>query len=143
MRETARRGCNVRGVKVLVSAIALALAFAASAAAAPPPQQMFGTWTRTVTGADVQKVGATKVVAGQTWTLVITRNESSANHGKTTMRGNVVPTNAAQVNIELGQQKPNLYRWQRVGNKLILHANAEPNPDRKAVLVGTWVKRGG
>ena len=42
-----------------------------------------------------------------------------------------------------GQQKPNLYRWQRVGNKLILHANAEPNRDRKAVLVGSWVKRGG
>ena len=143
MRETARRGCNVRGVKVLVSAIALALALAASAAAAPPAQQLLGTWTRTVTAADVQKAGATKVVGGQTWTLVITRDESSASHGKTTMRGNVVPTNATQVNIELGQQKPNLYRWQRVGNKLILHANAEPNRDRKAVLVGSWVKRGG
>ena len=65
MRETARRGCNVRGVKVLVSAIALALALAASAAAAPSPQQMLGTWTRTVTAADVQKAGATRAVAGR------------------------------------------------------------------------------
>ena len=128
-------------MKALLSVIVVALVLAASAAAASPPKQMLGTWTRTVTATDIRRADAKKVVPGKSWTLVITSLHSSAGQGKTTLRGNIVPTSATQVNIELGQQRPNLYEWRRVGSKLILHARFEPNPDRGAVLVGTWVKR--
>jgi hypothetical protein len=128
-------------MKTLLAAVVAALVVVSSAAASPPPKQMIGKWTRTVTAADVHHAGATKVVAGLTWTLVIAQRASSASHGTTTLRGEVIPTSATQVNIELGQQKPNLYDWRRVGTKLILHARVEPNRDRAAVLVGTWVKR--
>ena len=136
-------GLSVSTVKIVVAALLAALVVVASAAASPPPKQILGKWTRTVTAADVHRAGATRVVAGLTWTLLIAQRGSSASHGTIHMRGKVVPTNATQVNIELGQQKPNLYDWRRVGKTLILHARVEPNADRAAVLVGTWVKRGG
>src|SRR5437868_934495 len=107
-------------MKTLIATAVAALVLASTAAASPPPKQMLGKWSRTVTAADVNRTGATKVVAGLTWTLVITQNGSRASQGTTTIRGELVPSNATQVNIELGQQKPNLYDWRRVGKKLVL-----------------------
>jgi hypothetical protein len=130
-------------MKLLLPAFVVALLLAAPAAAAPPPDQMIGKWTRTVTSADVHRAGARTVVAGTTWTLVIGRSGSSATHGTRTMRGHLVQSNATQVNIEIGQQKPNLYDWRRAGSKLILHMRFDPVADRAAVLTGTWVKHTG
>lgn len=130
-------------MKTLLAAAIAALVVASSAAASPPPQQMIGKWTRTVTAADVTRAGATGVVAGLKWTLAISQNGSIASQGTTKMRGEIIPSSATQVNIEIGQQKPNLYGWRRVGTRLFLHAVVESNANRKAVLVGTWVKRAG
>ena len=135
---------SVGSMRALLAAVAVALVLAAAAsAAAPPPTPMLGTWTRTVTAADVQRAGATRVIAGLTWTLTIARRGSVARHGKLIMRGQIIPSNATQVNIELGQQKPNLYDWRRAGKKLFLHRRSDSNADRSAVLQGTWTKRSG
>jgi hypothetical protein len=134
---------SLGAMKTLLAAIVAGLIVVATASASPPPKQLIGKWTRTVTAADVHHAGATKVIAGLTWTLVVTQQGSTASHGATKMRGQIIPSNATQVNIELGQQKPNLYDWRRIGTKLVLHARVEPNADRAAVLVGTWVKRAG
>ena len=73
-------------MKTLLAALVAGLIVVATASASPPPQQLIGKWTRTVTAADVHHAGATKVVAGLTWTLVVTQHGSTASHGTTKMR---------------------------------------------------------
>src|SRR4051795_3123194 len=141
---TGRRaaGHSVRVMKMLLAALAAGLIVVATASASPPPQQLIGKWTRTVTQADVQREHVSNVIPGLTWTLVVTQHGSSATTGGgAPLRGSVVPSNATQVNIELGQQKPNLYQWRRSGKKLTLRAVVEPVSSRAAVLVGVWKKR--
>ena len=139
-RRAVRR--SIGGMKTLLAAVAAALAVAATASAALPPKELVGKWTRTVTASDVQRAHSTKIIPGTTWTLVIAQHESRVSTaGGAPMKGNVVPSNATQVNIELGAQKPNLYDWRRSGKKLTLHARVDQVADRAAVLSGVWKKR--
>jgi hypothetical protein len=132
-------------VKLLLPAAVLAaLVVIATASAAPPPPQMVGKWTRTVTKLDITlaKANPARVKAGSTWTLVIAQHGATASTpGHTPMKGQLVPSSSSQINIEIGQQKPNLYDWRRSGTKLVLHARADSVHDREAVLNGTWKKR--
>ena len=135
-------GSSVGGMKILLGAVLAALVVVATASAAPPPTELVGKWTRTVSTADVLRAHARKSIAGTTWTLSITQHGSTASTpGRVPMRGEIVPSSATQVNIEIGQQKPNLYSWHRTGKQLTLHAYADSIADRNAVLNGLWKKR--
>jgi hypothetical protein len=130
---------SLRGVRLLlVVCVAGALVGATAADAAGPPQDMLGTWTRTVSKQDVARTHAKKIKPGSTWTLVITADTSSARSpGAKPFTGHVIPTGATLVNIELGKGN-DLYGWRRSGKTLLFTKRVESNPDREAVLVGTW-----
>lgn len=133
---------SVGGVKTLLAAAVAALVVVATASASPPPAQMIGKWTRTVKPADIVRAGSSKIIPGQTWTLVITQHGATASvAGSKPMKGQLIPSSATQINIEIGVQKANLYDWRRYGTSLILHKRVDPVADRAAVLTGTWKKR--
>jgi hypothetical protein len=142
MSSIRRRPRTVAVVKLLLlSAVGVALVVVAAAAAAPPPEELLGTWTRTVSAADVNRAHSTRIIPGTKWTLVIGRHTSSVrSSGGKTFKGTIVPTSATLVNIELGA-KTNLYGWRRAGKTVIFTLNHDPNPDRVAILVGTWKRR--
>src|SRR3954466_8539329 len=88
---------------IVLSAVALALVVVATATAAPPPDPMLGTWTRTVTKADVKRAHSKRVVAGSTWTLVIRKETSRASSpGVKPFKGAIVIAAPTLVNLELG-----------------------------------------
>jgi hypothetical protein len=129
-------------VKTLLAGVVVALVVVSTAAAEPPPAQMIGKWTRTVAPKDIVRAGSSKIIPGQTWTLVVTQRGSTASvGGSKPMKGQIVPSSATQINIELGVQKPDLYGWRRYGKTLVLHKVVDSVPDRVAVLNGVWKKR--
>lgn len=140
----ARRGDgrSVGGVRLLfLACVAAVLVGATAADAAGPLQDMLGTWTRTVTKQDIARTHAKKIKAGSTWTLKITEASASARSpGAKPFTGHVIPTAPTLVNIELGNTN-DLYGWRRSGKTLLLTKRVESNPDREAVLVGTWKLR--
>jgi opacity protein-like surface antigen len=127
---------------ILLAALGLALAVGvATATAAPPPDPMLGTWTRTVTKADVKRAHSKKVVAGSKWTLVVGKETSRATSpGSKPFKGAIVIATATTVNIELGAENC-LYVWHRAGNTLLFILSSDPNHNRQAILVGTWKRR--
>jgi hypothetical protein len=126
---------------VLLSALGVALVAAAGAAAGPPPDELLGTWTRTVSSADVHRAHSRRVLPGTTWTLVVGRKGSSVRSAATKpLKGQVVPAAPTLVNIELGT-KPDLYLWRRAGKTMILTRKHDPSADRAAILVGSWKRR--
>jgi opacity protein-like surface antigen len=128
--------------RVLLSAVCVALVLAAAAAASPPPNQMIGTWTRTVSKADVRLAHSKRIKPGSVWTFVIGKSTSTASSPSTTrkFKGQIVPTSATFVNVELGD-KPCLYGWRRIGTSLIFNLESDSNPDRVAILRGTWKRK--
>ena len=133
---------SVAHVKLIVlTALGFALVVVATATAAPPPDPMLGTWTRTVTKADVKRAHSKKVVAGSKWTLVIGGETSRATSpGRKPFKGAIVIAAPTLVNIELGLENC-LYGWRRTGNTLLFTLRSDPNHNREAILVGTWKRR--
>jgi hypothetical protein len=118
-----------------------ALIVAAVAAAAPPPQLM-GTWTRTVSKADVVRAHATRIKPGSRWTLVITEGKTVASSpGAHSFTGHFTPETAATVSLSVGDGKFNLYAWQRSGDSLRFKWQNDENANRRAVLAGLWTRR--
>ena len=118
--------------------LGVALVAVSAVDAAPPPQQLFGTWTRTVSKRDVLRAGAKKIEPGSVWTLVVRADKSSLRSAAVTgWTGMIVAVNATNVNIELGTGV-DLYSWRLAGHTLILAKKEDQNTDRWAVLGGTW-----
>jgi hypothetical protein len=126
---------------IVLSAVGAALIIVAAATAAPPPDPMLGTWTRTVTKADVQRAHSKRVVAGSKWTLVIGKETSRATSpGARAFKGAIIIATPGAVNIELGAENC-LYAWRRIGSTLLFILSSDPNHNRQAILVGTWKRR--
>lgn len=126
---------------MLLSALGVALVAVAAAAAAPPPNELLGTWTRTVSAADIHRAHSKRVLPGTVWTLVVGTKGSSVRSPTTKpLKGQVVPAAPALVNIELGTE-PDLYQWRRAGKTVILTLKHDPSADRTAILVGAWKRR--
>ena len=126
---------------IVLSVAALALVIVAAATAAPPPDPMLGTWTRTVTKADVLRAHSKRVVAGSKWTLVIGKETSRATSpGAKAFKGAIVIAAPTLVNVELGAENC-LYGWRRASNTLLFTLRSDPNHNRQAILIGTWKRR--
>src|SRR3954471_21039758 len=127
---------------IVLLAVGLALSVVdATATAAPPPDPMLGTWTRTVTKADVKRAHSKRVVAGSKWTLVIGAETSRATSpGTRPFKGASATGGPTLVNVELGHENC-LYGWRRAANTLLFSLTSDPNHNREAILVGTWKRR--
>jgi hypothetical protein len=126
-------------MKMLLFGVCVALVLVASASASTPPQQLIGTWTRTVSAQDIQRAHAKKVKAGSKWTLVIRPGTSTASSpGLKGFSGAVVPSSATQVSFELGTHETDLYNFRVAGKTLTFTKYTDDNRERTAILVGVW-----
>jgi opacity protein-like surface antigen len=132
----------VRPLLATAVVAAAALFAAAAVSAAPPPTQLLGTWTRTVSKADVARAHSTRVKAGSKWTLVITAAKAVASSpGLKPFRGHFTLETVSTVSLSVGDGKYNLYGWQRIGNQLLFNFQKDDNANRRAVLAGLWKHR--
>jgi opacity protein-like surface antigen len=133
---------QVRTLLAIAACACAALLAATAAAAAPPPTQIIGTWTRTVSKADVLRAHATRIKPGSKWKLVITERKSVASSpGVRPFAGQFTPETAVTVSLSVGDGKYNLYSWRRVGDTLRFQVQKDDNANRRAVLDGLWAHR--
>jgi hypothetical protein len=106
---------------VLVAGLACSSGSAIASERSALPQQVVGTWTRTVTTADVARVKTNGVTAGSFWTLIVQKNGSAmvgGNGGQYT--GMLVPVGTTRIHVKMGDPTPNVYGWRLAGRRLTL-----------------------
>jgi hypothetical protein len=110
-------------------------------ASAVPPH-LVGTWTRTVTRADVKRTGAHGIPVGTVCTLTV-KNSSGESRLVCTKNvdplfGFVVRAGSGRVHINLGLAHPDVYTW-RVSGPLLTFTKVEDTVrDRVAAMEGVW-----
>ena len=104
---------------------------------------LVGQWTRTVTGADVKRSGATGIPAGSVWTFTVKKGGAAHIAGSTgdAFDGTVVNAGANRIHIELGLSCPCAYRWSISGQQLTFTKTNDPVGDRVAVFWGVWQRK--
>jgi hypothetical protein len=123
--------------------IAVACAVGVTGASAAAPSKLVGTWTRTVTQADVSRAHAYGVSAGSVWTLIVRRNGTALVGGPAgQFSGAMVPAGAGKVHVNLGTACTNVYTWKTSGQTLTFTKVRDCEPDRVAAFNGVWHKKG-
>lgn len=124
-----------------VLAVALTVGVAGASAAVPP--KLVGTWTRTVTQADINRAHAYGLSPGTVWTFVARKNGTATVGGPAgQFTGTLVPAGANRLHINLGTQCPNVYTWRASGRTLTFAKVKDCQPDRVGAFVGVWHKKG-
>jgi hypothetical protein len=130
----------------LVAPAASGIAAVANTSAVPAP--LVGKWTRTVTAADVKRVGATYPVhAGMVCTLTIKKdgvfNASVICTGgqKGGFVGTVEVAGPNRVHIKLSDPYPDVYSWHVSERRLTFTKVKDPFANRVAVFSGVWHRK--
>lgn len=138
--------CSVVALAVsVVAPAASGVAAVANTSAVPAP--LVGTWTRTVTAADVKRAGATLVHAGWPCTLTIKSagvlNASIICTGGQPggFQGIVDVAGAHRVHIKLIEPDPDVYSWHVSGRLLTLTKVKDTAASREAVFWGVWRRK--
>jgi hypothetical protein len=111
------------------------------------PAKLVGTWTRTVSSADVKRTpGGLVLMAGHVFTLNIAKSGSwtvacKGLGGLCTADGNMVPAGADRVRIIINGEPPALYGWRVSGRLLTLTKLKDAVPDRRLVMWGIWKRK--
>jgi hypothetical protein len=124
----------------LVPAVS-AIAATAQTNTFPPP--LVGTWTRTVSQADVTREQGFSGLAGSRCTLIV-HASGSAHIGcpqVVNFTGKLVPEGTNRVQIAFADVNPNTYTWRVSGPHLTLTKIKDPTPDRAATMSGTWTRK--
>ena len=143
---------KTKGLIILLGAVAGAVSLVAASAALPNtsavPAPLVGKWTRTVTAADVKRVGATfPVHAGMICTLTIKKdgvwNASVICTGgqKGGFLGTVDVAGPNRVHIKLSEPIPDVYGWHVSGRRLALTKVKDTFANRDAVFSGVWDRK--
>jgi hypothetical protein len=107
--------------------------------------KLVGTWTRTVSKADVQREEAYGGLAGAHCTLTV--KMSGASHiacpgqASVSFSGPITSKGTNHVQISLGDLNPNTYKWHVAGRLLTLTKLKDSNPDRSATMSGVWKRK--
>jgi hypothetical protein len=132
-------------VAAIVVIVALPVAGGAGAAGRHPAlsSQLVGSWTRTVSSADVKRARSYGIPPSSVWTLSIERNGTASAFNKSVggFNGTIVAEGADRVRIKLGIPAPNEYRWHASKQSLTFAKIKDSVPDRIAVFVGTWRRK--
>ena len=130
----------------LVAPAASGIAAVANTSAVPAP--LVGKWTRTVTVADVKRVGATfPVHAGMICTLTIKKdgvlNAAIICTGgqKGGFKGTIDVAGPNRVHIKLSEPVPDVYSWHVSGRLLTLTKVKDTFANRVAVFWGVWHRK--
>jgi hypothetical protein len=137
---------------VLVAAAALVPG--ASAVSFPTP--LVGTWTRTVSKADIKRAHvpqseSSEVFPGAVYLLIIRKNGNATAtllHGQgqngQSWTGTIVPAGANRVHIMLPLAFPNTYSWRVTARRLTFTKVSDSDRtihDREAVFGGAWTRK--
>ena len=134
----------VAALSIVVLGLVPAVSVIAAAAQTDTfPPQLVGTWTRTVSKADVTREQAFSGLAGSHCTLTVKKSGSAhiGCPGVANFTGKIVPKGTNRVQFALGDVNPNTYTWRVLGRHLILTKIKDPTPDRAAVMAGTWTRK--
>src|SRR5262245_61148491 len=133
------------------SAVVVALSCGVTASAtlavptSPLPAQLVGTWTRTVTAADVKRDQSYGGPGGGRWTLTIKANGAASvgSKGLGTFKGPIVAAGPNRVHINVGLVFPNTYSWRVSGRNLTFTKISESRvaTDKLVVFWGTWKRK--
>jgi len=107
------------------------------------PGQLAGTWTRTVTKADVKRTEGAATLIGAKCTFTVNAN-GAAHVGCTRIGGfggTVVAAGRNRVHVNLGIPAPDVYGWYVAGQTLTFTKVSDTVPDREAVFVGVWKRK--
>ena len=138
---------GVSSLCAVAVAVAAAAVFAVAARSAAAPQlsaKLVGTWSRQLTQSDVTK-GKPEIPAallvGTKCTLSL--KSTGAAHlacGKLLgqFNGSVTPTGSTNVRIDVGDGRPNTYRWSVSGSVLTLTKVTDPSTNRITIFGGAW-----
>ena len=133
---------------MLAALAALAIPAGVSARADATPSTITGTWTRTVTQADVKRRGLAatgpwrlELKSAGTMRLFNNSTKKAIGTGKVTAG----PGTLKMVNLlvigggRCAKEEETTYRYSLTGGKLVLSVNGRDKcPGRATVLVGTW-----
>jgi hypothetical protein len=123
--------------------IAVTCTVGVTAASAAVPSKLVGTWTRTVTKADIDRAKAYGLSAGTVWTFVARKNGTGSVAGPAgRFDGSLIPAGANRLHINLGTSCPNVYTWRVSGRTLTFAKVNDCQPDRVGAFVGVWHKKG-
>lgn len=107
--------------------------------------KLVGTWTRTVTRADVTREEANPSLVGSLCTLTIKGSGGAhivcPHTPGAVFTGKIIPKGASRIQILFGDVNPNTYRWSVAGRNLTLTKLEDPTSDRAATMSGVWKRR--
>ena len=107
------------------------------------PAKLVGTWTRTITLADVKRSHGYENPAGTVCTLTIKHGGAAhlACTGVGAWDSKLVPAGSGRIHIGFGDPTPGVYRWHVSGRLLTLTKLSDRQPDRVGVLWGVWKRK--
>jgi hypothetical protein len=145
MNRSSRTAALVSALAVSVILGPVAGGTASIPTAGRVPLKLVGTWTRTVTAADVRREHATDIhnirLARSGWTIQIQKSGAASLFGPDYFTGPVSSAGANRVNIYLGFHYPNVYKWRVSGRLLTLTKVSDSFALRAAVLHGVWKRK--
>lgn len=134
-------------VCALAVAVAAAAVFAGAARSAAAPQlstKLVGTWSRQLTQSDVTKgkpeIPAALLVGTKCKLSLKATGAAHLDCGKLLgdFNGSVTPTGATNLRIDVGDGRPNTYRWRVAGSVLTLTKVTDPSGNRITIFGGAW-----
>jgi hypothetical protein len=112
------------------------------------PPQLVGTWTRTVTKADIKRAKVPSTEAGEVYpglvlVLAIRKSGAARLTGAGHWDGRLLPVGADRVHITIPFDFPNVYRWRASERFLTLTEISDTDRlgARPAWFVGTWKRK--
>jgi len=129
----------------VIALVSTGEALAAATRTSSIDSKLVGTWTHTVTRADVTREEATPSLVGSLCTLTV--KSSGVAHiacphtPGAVFTGKLIPTGTNRIQILFADDYPNTYRWALAGRKLTLTKLKDPTSDRAATMAGVWTRR--
>jgi hypothetical protein len=140
---------GISATLVLVAGAMAPRAVAAQDRADKVPSSLIGTWTRTITAADVAGISGARLTPGTSCTFTVRPSgaASIACSGVRRVSGSIDAAGPARIRTTLGPYSGSLYRWSLSGARLtvtmIEEAAADPGVDGVWHRVGPRPKRPG
>jgi|SRR5581483_325909 len=139
-----RRALSCAAAGLVVAAIVPA-ASAGSMRTSALPVPLTGTWTRTVSKADVTRTQGAASLIGAVCTFTVkaggTAHIACTGSSGAEFGGYVVAAGHNRVHLNLGIPSPDVYSWLVAGQTLTLTKVSDTVPDRVAVFVGVWKRK--
>lgn len=127
-------------VAIVGTLAAASAALASREARSFVPTQLRGSWTKTVTAAQVRRAGANTQLVGK-WRMTVKASGQVTFVGRRWISGDLAASPGGFARLKLGCDTSNVYTWVRKGSRLMIREGRDVKcPDRVVLFAGVWVK---